>query len=115
MPASIPCLLLQSIGSQEGPTGGKFMTKITFVQRLNTNGGFAPAEGCLVAGDVGKQTLVPYTADYYFFRAARLDPLDGLGLIAGIAIGSDSLSEPISSATDFASERLQQRACGCRG
>jgi hypothetical protein len=65
---SIPCLLLESIGSQEGPAGGKTMTKVTFVQRLNTNGGSAPADGCLVPGDVGKQTLVPYTADYYFFR-----------------------------------------------
>jgi len=65
---SIPCLLLQSIGSQEGPTGGKFMTKTTFVQRLNTKGGSAPADGCSTAADVGKQTLVPYTADYFFFR-----------------------------------------------
>jgi len=65
---SIPCLLLESIGSQEGPAGGKTMTKVTFIQRLNTNGGSAPADGCLAPGDVGKQTLVPYTADYYFFR-----------------------------------------------
>jgi hypothetical protein len=65
---SIPCLLLESIGSQEGLTGGKFMTRVTFVQRLNTKGGAAPAEGCAVAADVGKQALVPYTADYFFFR-----------------------------------------------
>jgi hypothetical protein len=68
---AISCLLLQSIGSQKGPAGGKFMTQTTFVQRLNTNGGTAPADGCSVAGDVGKQTLVPYTADYYFFRADK--------------------------------------------
>ena len=66
--ASIPCLLLQSVGAQEGPTGGTFLSKTTFVQRLNTNGGLAPAEGCSTSADVGKQTLVPYTADYYFFR-----------------------------------------------
>jgi Protein of unknown function (DUF3455) len=65
---SIACLLLQSIGSEKGPAGGKGMTATTFIQRLNTKGGSAPADGCLVAGDVGKQTLVPYTADYYFFR-----------------------------------------------
>jgi hypothetical protein len=65
---SIACLLLQSIGSQQGPTGGKVMTKTTFVQRLNTKGGSAPADGCSTAADVGNQTLVPYTADYYFFR-----------------------------------------------
>jgi hypothetical protein len=65
---SIDCLLLQSIGSLNGPAGGKFMTQTTYIQRLNTNGGSAPANGCSVAGDVGKQTLVPYTADYYFFH-----------------------------------------------
>lgn len=65
---SIDCLLLQSIGSQKGPAGGKVMTKTTYIQRLNTSGGLAPADGCSVAGDVGNQKLVPYTADYYFFR-----------------------------------------------
>lgn len=68
---AIACLLLQSIGSLQGPTGGKSLTQTTFIQRLNTNGGSAPADGCLVASDVGKQTLVPYTADYYFFRADK--------------------------------------------
>lgn len=65
---SIPCLLLQAVGAQEGPTGGTFLSKTTFVQRLNTNGGSAPADGCFTSADVGKQTLVPYTADYFFFR-----------------------------------------------
>jgi len=68
---AIGCLLLQSIGSQQGPTGGRVITQTTFIQRLNTNGGSAPADGCLVAGDVGKQTLVPYTADYYFFHGSK--------------------------------------------
>ena len=66
---AIDCLLLQAIGSAEGPTGGRSLTKTTFIQRLNTKGGSAPATGCLVAGDVGKQVLVPYSADYFFFRA----------------------------------------------
>jgi len=65
---AISCVLLQSIGSLEGPAGGKTMTQTTFIQRLNTNGGSAPADGCVSASDVGKQKLVPYTADYYFFR-----------------------------------------------
>jgi hypothetical protein len=68
---AIGCLLLQSIGSQEGPTGGRVMTQTTFIQRLNTAGGSAPADGCLIASDVGKQTLVPYTADYFFFRESK--------------------------------------------
>ena len=65
---AISCLLLQAIGSQKGPIGGRVMTKTTFVQRLNTKGGSAPEDGCAEAADVGKQTLVPYTADYYFFH-----------------------------------------------
>lgn len=68
-PGAIGCLLLQSIGSEKGPVGGNMMTSTTFIQRLNTQGGSAPSAGCSVATDVGKQTLVPYTADYYFFRA----------------------------------------------
>jgi Protein of unknown function (DUF3455) len=65
---AIDCLLLQVIGSDEGPAGGRLLTKTTFIQRLNTNGGSAPATGCLVTADVGKQVLVPYSADYFFFR-----------------------------------------------
>jgi hypothetical protein len=65
---SIGCLLLQAIGSQQGPSGGKGLTKVTFIQRLNTNGGSAPAEGCSTSADVGSQKLVPYTADYFFFH-----------------------------------------------
>lgn len=66
---SIACLLLQSAGSEAGPAGGKLLTQTTFIQRLNTNGGSAPNTGCSVLSDVGKQTLVSYTADYYFFHS----------------------------------------------
>ena len=62
---SIQCLLLQSIGNQKGPTGGKLLANTTFIQRLNTNGGAAPTTACTV----GQTQLVPYTADYYFFHA----------------------------------------------
>jgi hypothetical protein len=65
---AIACLLLQSIGSDAGPAGGSFLTQTTYIQRLNTQGGAAPSTGCSVPSDVGKQTLVPYTADYYFFH-----------------------------------------------
>ena len=68
---SIACLLLQVIGAQPGPAGGKSLTRTTFIQRLNTSGGSAPSAGCSVAADVGKQALVPYSADYYFFHEDR--------------------------------------------
>jgi Protein of unknown function (DUF3455) len=66
---AIDCLLLQTIGIAQGPGGGKLLTKTTFIQRLNTRGGSAPATGCSTLTDVGRQTLVPYSADYHFFRA----------------------------------------------
>ena len=68
---SIPCLLLQTVGSQSGPTGGTILSKTTFVQRLNTYGGAAPADGCSATTDVGNQALVPYTADYFFYRKSK--------------------------------------------
>lgn len=68
---AIDCLLLQVIGSAQGPAGGQSLTKTTFIQRLNTKGGSAPATGCAVLTDVGRQTLVPYSADYIFFRAEQ--------------------------------------------
>jgi hypothetical protein len=45
----------------------------TFVQRLNTSGGVAPAPstGCTQSTDVGKMALVPYTADYFFYKAIK--------------------------------------------
>jgi hypothetical protein len=64
---AIPCLLLESIGNQKGPTGGQLLAKTTFVQRLNTNGGAAPTTACTV----GQTQLVPYTADYYFFQGGN--------------------------------------------
>jgi Protein of unknown function (DUF3455) len=63
---AIPCVLLQSIGNQKGPTGGKLLADTTYVQRLNTNGGSAPTTAC----SVGQTQLVPYTADYFFYHHA---------------------------------------------
>jgi hypothetical protein len=67
-PGAIPWLLLQVVGAQEGPTGGDKLIQTTFIQRLNTTGGIAPSTGCGVSTDVGKKALVPYTADYVFYR-----------------------------------------------
>ena len=64
---SIQCLLLQSVGNAKGPTGGNLLFKTTFIQRLNTNGGAVPTTSCTV----GQTQLVPYTADYFFFKAEQ--------------------------------------------
>ncbi len=68
-PGSIPWLLLSAAGVHAGPTGGQKLTATTFIHRLNTAGGVAPATGCNAAADVGKRELVPYTADYFFYKA----------------------------------------------
>jgi len=64
---SIQCLLLQSVGNKKGATGGNLLADTTFIQRLNTSGGVVPTSVCTV----GQTQLVPYTADYFFFRADK--------------------------------------------
>jgi hypothetical protein len=64
---SIQCLLLQSVGNKKGPTGGNLLANVTFIQRLNTAGGAVPTTACTV----GQTQLVPYRADYFFFRADK--------------------------------------------
>ena len=69
LPGAIPWLLLRVVGAEAGPTGGAALSETTFVQRVNTSGGTSPAaESCKHAADLGKKALVPYTADYVFYR-----------------------------------------------
>lgn len=64
---AIPWLLLEVTGRESGPAGGAFMTQAAYIHRLNTSGGLAPATGCSQAS-VGAVALVPYEADYFFYR-----------------------------------------------
>jgi Protein of unknown function (DUF3455) len=59
------------VGAQDGPTGGDKLSETTFIQRLNTSGGVAPSTGCTQSTDVGQMALVPYTADYFFYKAIK--------------------------------------------
>ena len=61
-PTAIPWLLLQA-KTTEGP--GIF-ARTTYIQRVNTTGGIAPATA---GSSVGQLARVPYTAEYYFYRA----------------------------------------------
>ena len=65
---AIKWFLLQIVGEQEGAGSNDQLPKTTFIQRVNTMGGVAPATECAVTGDVGKTKLVPYTADYVFYK-----------------------------------------------
>ena len=71
-PGAIPWLLLQ-VMAQHGPTGGHKLAATIAIQRLNTSGGTAPATGCSGPADDGKKVLVPYTADYFFYRFPQHD------------------------------------------
>jgi hypothetical protein len=66
---AIPWLKIdvKNTGFQAGPTGGATLTRTTFIQRLNTDGGAAPATGCDRPTDIGKRAFVPYAADYFFY------------------------------------------------
>ena len=68
---AIPWLKLQVVGAQRGPTGGALLTPTTFIQRLNTSGGVMPSTGCSQSSEVGAIALVPYTADYFFYKAGQ--------------------------------------------
>ena len=61
-PTAIPWLLLQMI-SNEGP--GIF-DRVTYIQRVNTAGGLPPTGP---GPFIGAEEEVPYTAEYYFYRA----------------------------------------------
>jgi hypothetical protein len=68
-PGAVAWVLLQVVGAQAGPTGGNTLSGTTFIQRLNTVGGLAPSTGCSHPQDIGKEAFVPYTADYFFYKA----------------------------------------------
>ena len=67
-PGAIPWLLVTVTGRDGGPMGGGTLTQADYIHRLNTSGGIAPATGCTLATDIGATALVPYEADYVFYR-----------------------------------------------
>ena len=46
-------------------SGNGIFSKVTYIQRTNTTGGLAPSE----PGSLNELREVPYTAEYYFYRA----------------------------------------------
>ena len=67
-PGAIKWFLLQVVGTQFGPDAGDRFAKAKFIQRVNTSAGVAPTTSCTTAAEVGKTILVPYTADYVFYK-----------------------------------------------
>ena len=63
-PGNIAALLLEAVATTSG-TDGDQLAGTTWVQRLNTSGGVAPAGTCTP----GDAIAVPYTTDYVFWKA----------------------------------------------
>lgn len=69
-PDAVEWLLLEVTGATEGPTEGERLVAADFIQRLNTVGGKAPTTACNAAL-LNQRQLVPYEADYVFYRQIR--------------------------------------------
>jgi Protein of unknown function (DUF3455) len=61
-PGSIPLQLVKA----DPAMGAGAMTGVSYIQRLNTKGGVAPAMPCDAAGK-GQRKVVAYEADYVFY------------------------------------------------
>lgn len=66
-PTSAANLPLQLVKANPSVGEGRFAAT-TYIQRLNTVGGAAPAQGCDMAA-AGKEVKVAYQADYVFYGA----------------------------------------------
>ena len=66
---SIPWLLLSRASSAPGPRGD-LLVDTTFIHRISTRGGLAPSVAFCNKLTLGKKVESPYTADYFFYKAA---------------------------------------------
>jgi hypothetical protein len=66
--SAVPWLLLEGASTTVGAEGDR-LAGTSYIQRLATSGGIAPAaEGCN-EDKAGTTAEIPYTADYYFWKA----------------------------------------------
>ena len=64
-PTAVPWLLLKAVS--HAAEDGRF-SDVTWVQRLSTVGGIAPADACDATHNLGAVVQVPYSADYFFYE-----------------------------------------------
>jgi hypothetical protein len=67
--SAIPWLRLVAASTNSGDDGDRF-AHTTYIQRVATTGGLAPAAATCNATTAGTIEEIPYTADYYFWKAA---------------------------------------------
>jgi hypothetical protein len=71
-PGAIDWLLLSAVSTAPGPRKhDDRLAGTTYIQRINTTAGLAPAAADCHAGTVGHRVEVPYTADYLFYKARK--------------------------------------------
>jgi len=63
---AIPWLVLNAV--PENTIGPGIFERTTYIQRVNTTGGLAPSSPPTA---LGQEARVPYTAEYYFYRAVK--------------------------------------------
>lgn len=66
-PASAGSIPMQLVKANPA-TGSGAMQGVSYIQRVNTQGGVAPATPCAASG-MGQKQVVKYQADYIFWRA----------------------------------------------
>jgi uncharacterized protein DUF3455 len=66
--SAIPWLRLVAASTSSGDDGDR-LAHTTYIQRVATTGGLAPAAGECNAATVGDVKEIPYTADYWFWKA----------------------------------------------
>ena len=66
--SAIPWLRLAAASTSSGAAGDR-LAHTTFIQRVATAGGLPPAAGECNVTTVGDTVEVPYTSDYYFWKA----------------------------------------------
>ena len=63
---AIPWLILSAVATNT--IGPGVFERTTYIQRVNTTGGLAPANA---PTQLGQEARVPYTAEYFFYRALK--------------------------------------------
>ena len=65
---AIEWLLLEVMGTKTGPTAGNKMATTLYIHRVNTVGGLKPPAAECTTATINSRRLVPYEADYYFYK-----------------------------------------------
>jgi hypothetical protein len=69
-PSANPNSIAQLLLSGASHSGNGLLSRVTFIQRLDTSGGVAPAT---LPTALGQEVQVPYTATYVFFNSSHGD------------------------------------------